>query len=280
MRPFMEREETEMGDGIKSEANNNEEQYPTDKFHNTLNEIANHKFVTEDTREYRKGMEEWMADLRDGFQELGVSECVFVPTGSVAVGMVSKEAGSDIDGKVLYRLPNNSEAVDRFIRKVGLPEKFNPFLIFSETTSMIERTEKDSKLALELNNDRMIDDQAKLFAPSLSEFTNPDERKTVDSWRKEIIQKLSDLPNNQSEAVWNLMRHVLERQFVMYENSVGGDTEKRKTRVENIISNGLDSIYGADEKRKSIANAVIAGRRETFHYPDFSEMKEIFLGKK
>lgn len=253
-----------------------ENDYPKDKYHHALNEIANHRFVTADTLEYRQGMEEWMAGLKEGFAVLGVTECVFIPTGSMAVGMVSKEAGSDIDGKVLYNGPEDLTAIHEFINKVELPEKFNPFLVFSEIKSSIERTATDAQNAVEYKTLHLIDDEAKLFAPTLSEFKDANERKIVDGWRKDVIQRLTDLPEGQGEAAWNMMRQILERQFVLYENSEGGDTEKRKVRVENVLEKGLDNIYRGDERRKAVAKAVIAGARRDFHLPDFKEMQEIF----
>ncbi len=190
--------------------------------------------------------------------------------------MALKEKGSDIDGTFIYRLGSvNAEAVHRFQNELEVPEEVE-LLIFSDANSMVESTRTDAENSLIDFNQRMVDRQAKVFAPSISEFTNPEERKAIDSVRRDILVILSEMPVEDGKDVWDMMRSVVERQFVHYENSIGGDSEKRGIRVKQVIATALDKIYGGDERRKKLARSVIDARREAFHLPDFAEMKKIF----
>ncbi len=50
------------------------EVYPSDSYHSALYEIANHRFVTEDSRELRRITVKWAEDVKAGYKELGVKE--------------------------------------------------------------------------------------------------------------------------------------------------------------------------------------------------------------
>lgn len=242
-----------------------------EQYHQKLSEIQSHIFVTPDSALYRNVMEKWVNLLRSN---PGMEKSVFFPTGSVAVGMVKQDRGSDIDGAVLYSCSQDQmKVVGEAINVTELPEEFNPFLVFSRVENRIDDTLGRVDDILLMGRPQMTDQTALFFAPSLLEFAVPEERKLVDSWRKEIILKLSQLPDNKGEKIWNLITKYIEQQFIHYENSDGGDQEKRVKRVNQVIKEKLIERFPNAEDRQQRAFKFIESRRNNFHYPSFAEMK-------
>ncbi len=240
------------------------------KFDSVLRNIQEHLFVTPDSVVYRNVMKNWLQSTKN---KVGVDDLVFFPTGSVAVGMVSIEAGSDIDGVVVYSCTSDkTDSVSTALVNVDLPEEFNPFLVMSRVENRIEGFFERVDDVLMMNRPSMTDEIALLFAPSLSELSDEAEKSLVDGWRKQVIAKLALLPEGKGELVWGLMCGWLEKQFVHYEESDGGDQEKRKIRVESVIDKKISERISDDGERRERAKTFIDSLRSTFHYPSFDEM--------
>jgi len=248
-----------------------------EKFCDVLRGIQEHMFVTDDTAVYREEMRGWVNKVRD---KSGVENVVFFPTGSVAVGMVSIEANSDIDGVVAYSCSEDKVSrVNDAIHEEGLPEEFNPFLVSSRVEDRIGEFFGRADMLSEDSRSYLTDSVALLFAPSLSELQNDDEHALVEGWRQQVVTELGKLSDGKGEVVWNLMRDWLEGQYVHYENSDGGDAEKRQRRVDMVIDKKVGERFagfGEPEKRVKRAKSFIESMRANFHYPSFQEMQVVY----
>ena len=117
---------------------------------------------------------------------------------------------------------------------------------------------------------------AMLFAPSLSEQANRMERERVDGWRKKALSLINSLPEDQKKEAWELITRFLEQQFVHYEESEGGNTGKRKKRVDERIDEVVEQRFPGNGEKQKRAKSFIKTKRKSFKYLSFQEMKRAY----
>jgi len=245
------------------------------EFYNTLNDIHSHMFTTDDTLEFRSDAQKWVDEVRQELSQAGATTAIFIPVGSVATGMVLKEAGSDIEGAIIYDCP--TEAIDKVkcaIQKTSdLPDNFEGFISFFHADTCIANANEWFENALATESPYPIESIALLFAPSLLEQTDLAERSTMDKWRKRILEKLAKISTPQNrDLIWHHMTQSLERQFVRYEESIGGNPRKRIQRVEQVISKKIEERFPNDARMQKRAQQIISAKRKAFKYPNLSTM--------
>lgn len=257
----------------------NREHVPsTDPFHQLILRIQDNAFVSEDTKEMRVDIKEWFAEVQRKFAEIGIDDIVFIPTGSVAVGMASFEENSDVDGKIYYfaKTQDQEAQAHDLVNKIDLPKKHNPFITFSSVRIMFENFQNDIQMFLFNKDIHTIDRFALIFAPTLNECTDVQERKLIDVWRKSILTYLSTLPEQQGETVWKMMSAWLGQQYIRYEQSDGGDTQKRERRVNTFIQQAISNKFPNDETKRMRAEAMTQSWRMNQNYPSYEEMLRVF----
>lgn len=250
---------------------------PSDPFHQLISRIQNNVFVSQDTKEMRTDVKDWFSEAKRKFAEIGIDDVVFIPTGSVAVGMASFDENSDVDGKVYYyaKTQEQEDMANRLVNEINLPERHNPFITFSSVRMMLEYFQQDIQTFAFNKDINSLVRFALLFAPTLNECMDIQESKTIDVWRKSILTYLSTLPEQQGKTVWEKMSEWLGQQYIRYEQSEGGDTQKRERRVQTFIQQALSSRFD-DNAKKMRAERMIQSWRTNLNYPTYEEMLKTF----
>jgi len=218
---------------------------------------------------------------------LGVHNVVSFLLGSVAVGMATENSDIDtylvINGSRTPAIPahiqlnkySHSIDEDSYAGVRGIDDLLADDYIKPFTDNVMEKGNAGAFWVL-------TDTFPLVFFPSLNEFTDPQEKALVTSWRKQALENIIRLYPNQAEDVWNLIRQYLRSRLVDYDKletqhidvdkngqAIRTNDNKRKGRVEDAIQAKLQDRFPADEEKQVRAKSFIKSKRQQFEYPDF-----------
>jgi hypothetical protein len=248
---------------------------PKQRFDSLLNQIANHMFVTDATREKRRTITVTMEqNLVPKLKNKGAKEVVFFPAGSVAVGLAVDD--SDCDGVVVYSSDADLHILDPDVRMNMTADSNDVFVSRAEDDMSVEGIHKEVDWALKDDEPGALEWLDTYFFPSLNEFSNSQEKTIVDSWRKKILQTIvTDYPD-QAEKIWDMMRGYLESSLLNYE--FHENEPKRLSRVGDAIQEKISRRFplSEDKQKRDRAESFIASLRKNVHFPPLQEMLTAF----
>lgn len=235
-----------------------------------ISRLIHNPFATEFSQQRRSSFENWVSSnqdlLKTQYAELTdkVAPENFIPIihGSVARGHGSEGEKSDVDGTIWYYDEN----------EIDLPSDFE--LIYPEADWGV-RAANVKQLVRRIGESRsfgyLAHDIAKLFGASTQLCETEG---TLDSWRKEVLQALSE-SNFNPEYVWEEVQEAWNMYFGTYSKRHG---EQEQT-IKDAIARRL--VPDADIQKLERGLRLVNTFRTSTQLPSFNELaKEYQISKK
>lgn len=261
---------------------------PKQVFDKTLRSIQDHMFVNEESQKRMAQLRENFPKLQDELKAQRAFEIVMIPFGSVATGMATAE--SDIDAFVLYNqysFDDHYIKLNREPRDLGLTDKEKNDIVLGRFDHVVDynyiRQVVDE--VLESQNSAYFMDETRclpiVFAPTLNEFSDPEEKEAIDYWRRRALMQIKTLFPDQADQVWDFMRDFLKGSFINYERPYDTPefdikSEVRAQRVDEQVSQVISNRFPDDPQKQERAKSFIQTKRNSLEYPPFKTMIEAF----
>ena len=251
------------------------------KFYTVLKNISSHPFVSEASSDKRNKFREIMNKSKEELLDQRLSgKLVGFAFGSVGVGVANMN--SDLDGVVFFETngSDNSELVKESIFRViesevvdvdvedirsSLLQRFGESIFSSETVDFFLGIDNPQR-------NTPIRKAARIFMPSLNEFSDHTERELVDKWRKRFLEVMIREQPDRAEEIWEHIRTYLKCTMIDYEKVEIGFSRKRVVRLKEHINRKILSRFPGNLKAQERAKRYVELRRKFFEYPSLDEM--------
>jgi hypothetical protein len=118
---------------------------------------------------------------------------------------------------------------------------------------------------------------AMIFAPTLKEQENEEEKIQINNWRQAFLQNLSSMDTDTANNTWNKIRAYLKESLVQYENiNIRNAQSERTERVNTAITSVISQRFPENPTAQARARKFIDMKREAFSFPALEEMYEDF----
>lgn len=240
-----------------------------------LHRLQNNPFATEFSIQKKNQFYSWVnknqQTIKDKYNEVtgGTPPAIFVPVihGSVARGNANQENNSDTDGSIFYSAKNSVGPIRKMEETYPDKDWGVRFVNVQNIIKLIERFDPDTPRSYYQEYQSLAMHIAPIFGASSNEYET---EKTLDSWRKEILLKLSSIPNLDINFVWSEVQTKWNSFFVNY--------SKRPDEEDNTIKSAIKERLGITEDDKKLEHGLkIANKiRSSTKLPSFSEMEAYY----